>query len=346
MAHHSNFKEKEMIAEFPFSFEGMIGTSACMQNVFNVIHQVARTDATILLEGETGTGKELAARAIHNKSLRMKKPFIALNCAALSDSLLESELFGHEKGAFTGACSQRHGHFERANRGTLFLDEIGDMSPSAQAKVLRIIEHGEFERVGGNQTHRTDFRLIVASNKDLETSIKEKKFREDLFHRISVIKIFLPPLRERGQDVLVLANFFIRKFSSKFSKPIKQLDQRAKQHIARYSWPGNIRELQNAIERAIIRSSRDTISLSDLRYEDEIPDSDPSLEFESNTLSIKGLKEKIEEMEKKLIIQALQETQGRRNKAAGLLEVSTRTLLTKIHKYRISPREGRPTRKL
>lgn len=338
-----NTREKRDAAA-EFQFEGIIGTSSYMKEVFNIITQVAPTNATVFIEGETGTGKELIARAIHKNSLRAKQPFIALNCAIPSESLVESELFGHEKGAFTNAFFQKKGYFERADQGTLFLDEIADMNLNIQAKILRVIEDGQFERIGGNRTLKTDFRLVVASNKNLEELIEVKKFREDLFYRVSVIKILLPPLRKRKEDILSLAEFFIRKYSKELDKYPKNLSSEAKQYITTHSWPGNIRELENVVKRAEILSKQDIISLSDLQLdssEHKDEEFDCKLEIfkitNNGDLNIERAKKKAkEQIEQTFIREALQKTLGRKKEAAKLLGISSRALYTKIKQYEIS----------
>ncbi len=229
----------------------IVGKSEGMINIFKQVASIAPTDSTVLIIGESGTGKELVARSIHTNSRRSSKPFVVINCTALSDSLLESELFGHEKGAFTGAISQKQGLFEVADGGSIFLDEIGDISPKMQAQILRVLDTGEFKRVGGNTIYTADVRIIAATNKDLEKEVKEGKFREDLFFRLDVVTLKLPPLRERGDDIDLLVNHFIRKFSAKLGKPIRGISSRAMKLLKDYRWPGNVRELENVIERAV-----------------------------------------------------------------------------------------------
>ena len=242
---------------------GVVGRSDRMQEVFKLIGQVAPTDATVLITGESGTGKELVARAIYQNSRRAQQPFIALNCAAIPENLLESELFGHEKGAFTGATSQRVGKFEQGNGGTVFLDEIGDMPLATQTKILRVLQNGAFERVGGNQTVRVDVRIIAATNKPLEQAVAQKQFREDLFYRLNVVRIPLPALRERREDIRLLVDYFLRKLASPGSKP-RSLAASALAALEAYHWPGNVRELENCIRRAIVVTKGPAILLSDL----------------------------------------------------------------------------------
>src|SRR6185369_13191344 len=233
-----------------YEFDRIIGTSQALQRVLDVVKKVAKSNTTVLIHGETGTGKELIAGAIHHNSLRNARNFVKVNCAALQENLLESELFGHERGAFTGADKQRIGRFEQADGGTLFLDEIGDMSPSTQAKILRVLQEHEFERLGGTRTLRVDVRLITATNRDLAGMVQTGQFREDLYYRLNVVSIEMPPLRERKDDIVPLANTFIRRFSAELKKKIDGLDPDAQRLLMRYNWPGNIRELENSIERA------------------------------------------------------------------------------------------------
>lgn len=229
----------------------IVGKSQEMINVFKQVATIAPTDSTVLIIGESGTGKELVARSIHTNSRRSSKPFVVINCTALPDSLLESELFGHEKGAFTGAVSQKEGLFEVADGGSIFLDEIGDISPKMQSQILRVLDSGEFKKVGGNSIYATDVRIIAATNKDLEKEVKEGRFREDLFFRLDVVTLRLPPLRERDNDIELLVHYFIRKFSTKLRKPMRGISYRAMKLLKTYKWPGNVRELENAIERAV-----------------------------------------------------------------------------------------------
>lgn len=235
-----------------YDIKDIVGKSQEMINIFKQVAAIAPTDSTVLIIGESGTGKELVARSIHTNSRRSSKPFVVINCTALSDSLLESELFGHEKGAFTGAVSQKRGLFEVANGGSIFLDEIGDISPKMQSQILRVLDTGEFKRVGGNSIYTADVRIIAATNKDLEKEVKEGRFREDLFFRLDVVTLRLPPLCERGDDIELLVNYFIRKFSTKLRKPIRGISYRAMKLLKTYKWPGNVRELENAIERAVL----------------------------------------------------------------------------------------------
>src|SRR6266480_669715 len=248
-----------------YDFDRIIGTSPSLQKVLGVVKKVAKSNTTVLVRGETGTGKELIAGAIHHNSHRAARNFIKVNCAALQENLLESELFGHEKGAFTGADKQRIGRFEQADGGTLFLDEIGDMSSSTQAKILRVLQEHEFERLGGTRTLRVDVRLIAATNRDLPQMVQSGQFREDLYYRLNVVSIEMPPLRERKDDIVPLANTFIRRFSGELKKRIDGLEPDAQKLLMRYNWPGNIRELENAIERAMLLAEGRAIVADDLR---------------------------------------------------------------------------------
>src|SRR6266567_505344 len=243
---------------------GIVGRSEGMQNVFKLIGQLAGSDATALITGESGTGKELVARAIYHHSRRNGRSFLAINCAAIPENLLESELFGHEKGAFTGANSQRIGKFEQCDQGTIFLDEIGDMSLATQTKILRVLQSGTFERVGGNQPIKADVRIIAATNKALEQAVAAKQFREDLFYRLNVVRIHIPPLRERREDIPLLVNYFLKKVGHEQKRPTKSVATNVIKALEKYHWPGNVRELENAIRRAHVMAKGDAILLSDL----------------------------------------------------------------------------------
>src|SRR5258706_268088 len=251
-----------------YDFDRIVGASGALQSVLSVVKKVAKSNTTVLIRGETGTGKELIAGAIHHNSLRSNRNFVKVNCAALQENLLESELFGHEKGAFTGADKQRIGRFEQGDGGSLFLDEIGDMSPSTQAKILRVLQEHEFERLGGTRTLRVDVRLVAATNRDLSQMVAAGQFREDLYYRLNDVSIETPPLRERKDDVQALATFFIKRFSGELKKKIDGLDAEALKLLMRYNWPGNIRELENAIERAMLLAEKSHISVDDLRLGD------------------------------------------------------------------------------
>lgn len=247
--------------------QGIVGRSLSMRNIFKVVGQLASTDATALITGESGTGKELVARAIYQNSARSKQPFLAINCAAIPEQLLESELFGHEKGSFTGASSQRIGKFEQCHMGTIFLDEIGDMSLATQTKILRVLQSGTFERVGGNERIDADVRIIAATNRNLEEAVELKQFREDLFYRLKVVRIEMPPLRERADDIPLLVNFFLKKFCNHPSQQPKSIAKDAVEALTRYEWPGNVRELENVIRRALVMTKGDAVLFEDLPRE-------------------------------------------------------------------------------
>lgn len=241
--------------------ENIIGSSGSIKKLQEMIRQIAPTDATVLLQGESGVGKEIFASAIHQNSMRSLGPFVKVHCGALPENLLESELFGHEKGAFTGATARRKGRFELANGGTIFLDEIGDISPAVQIKLLRVLQEREFERVGGEETIKTDIRIISATNKNLKQAVQDKIFREDLYYRLNVVELAIPPLRERKEDIPLLADFFLKNFSNKYNKQIKSFETEAMKKLLIYAWPGNIRELQNSIETAVVLSKDQEISV-------------------------------------------------------------------------------------
>ena len=305
-----------------YRFENIIAKSPKMQQVIEVIKVVAKSNATVLITGESGTGKELVARAIHSQSYRKDKPFVAVSCAALPESLLESELFGHEKGAFTGAYAQRRGKFESANRGTIFLDEIGDMSANIQVHLLRVLEEKEFTRVGGNELIKVDVRVISATNKDLKQAVAKGQFREDLYYRLNVVTIELPPLRERKEDILLLAQHFLKKFAVENQKGITGFSPEATDFLLKYEWPGNVRELENAIERAVILAKDSHIEVADLPQE--------SLTL---THSAPLVGKNLGEVEKNHILNILNETGGNYSKAARILGISRMTLYNKIRAY-------------
>src|SRR5207253_6618809 len=253
-----------------YGFERIIASSGALEKVLGVVRKVAKSNTTVLVRGETGTGKELIAGAVHHNSHRAARNFIKVNCAALQENLLESELFGHEKGAFTGADKQRIGRFEQADGGTLFLDEIGDMSANTQAKILRVLQEHEFERLGGTRTIKVDVRLIAATNRDLPAMVETGTFREDLYYRLNVVTIEMPPLRERKEDIGPLADFFIRRFAGELKKKIQGVEPDALKLLMRYQWPGNIRELENAIERAMLLADGTHIGADDVRLGETI----------------------------------------------------------------------------
>ena len=307
--------------------EQIIGNSRALESVLQRAECVASTDSTVLVLGETGTGKELIARTVHNLSSRCGRPFITLNCAAIPSNLLESELFGHEKGAFTGAIAQRIGRFEKADKGTLFLDEIGDMPLVLQPKLLRVLQEQEFERLGSMQTRRVDVRIVAATNQNLASLVAERKFRMDLYYRLNVFPIALPPLRERLEDIPMLVTSFVRKFAERMSKPISKIPQDAMDTLMRYPWPGNIRELQNIIERAVILTDGDVLQMPPLPSHTPIQTAPEAL---SKTL---------EEAPRDHILKALEESHwvlGGASGAATRLGVQRTTLVSKMRKLGVS----------
>ncbi len=314
--------------------ERLIGQSAPMHHLHRIIKRVAKTDSTVLVTGESGTGKELIANAIHYQSTRRDMPFVPINCGAIPEELLESELFGHEKGAFTGAIKERRGRFELANKGTVFLDEIGEMSPKLQVKLLRFIQEMKFQRVGGSRTVEVDVRIVAATNKDLERAVAENEFREDLFYRLNVIPIHVPPLREREGDIAILIQLFLKQHCLKKTIPQKQMSPAAIESLEQYDWPGNVRELQNVIERMVILTDTDEIQLMDLPKRMQI--SQP-IEAIRTDLGVDGinLKETLDDLENRLILDALQRAGGVKNKAAKLLGLNRTTLIEKMKKKQI-----------
>ena len=299
-------------------FENIIAKSHKMQRVIDVTKIVARSNATVLVMGESGTGKELVARAIHSQSKRREQPFVAVSCAALPESLLESELFGHEKGAFTGAYAQKKGRFEFARRGTLFLDEIGEMSAKIQSRFLRVLEEKAFTRVGGNEEIKVDVRIVAATNKDLIKAMESGQFREDLYYRLNVVMIELPPLRERREDIPLLAEYFLRKFAQENEKEVTGFSTEAMDFLIRRDWTGNVRELENAIERAVILAKSSSIEVTDLP--------ERNLSQSSSFLPIKTIKE----VEKNHILKVFSETQGNYSETARLLGITRATLYNKL----------------
>jgi two-component system, NtrC family, response regulator HydG len=291
----------------------MIGEGAAMQRVYHFISKVSPTDSTVLIVGESGTGKELAARAIHRNSKRAMKPIIAVNCAALTETLLESELFGHEKGAFTGAISQKKGRLEIADGGTLFLDEIGELSPALQVKLLRVLQEREFERVGGMQTIKVDIRLIAATNKNLEEAIEASEFRQDLFYRLNVVSFEMPRLRERKEDIPLLANYFAQKYAAKCNRRITGVSTEARSYLTEYEWPGNVRELENAIERAVVLGSTDLILPEDLP--------EALLEKGVSITPTTSYHDAVTQTKKQIILSAIEKSKGSYTEAAKLLGV-------------------------
>ena len=315
----------------------IIGNSSAMQGVFNLVAQVAKSDATVLIRGESGVGKELVAHAIHYNSLRSNRPFIRVNCAALPESVIESELFGHEKGAFTGAITQRKGRFELAQGGTIFLDEIGDLSPATQIRFLRVLQEREFERVGGTETIRVDVRVITATNRDLEEQMKKWTFRQDLYYRLNVFPIHIPPLRERRTDILLLANYFVEKYSKANNKNVRRISTAAIDMLTRYHWPGNVRELENVIERAVILTNDDVV------HGHHLP---PTLQTaeSTGTVVLATIDSALDTLERDMIIDALKNSRGNKAKAARALGLTERIMGLRVLKHNIETKQYRTPR--
>jgi DNA-binding NtrC family response regulator len=342
--------QRRMMAEYILLKEEMaerrgapriIGEDAKLRHVLQQLHRAAATDATVLLEGESGTGKELFARGLHALSPRADAPFVAINCAAIPDTLLETELFGHEKGAFTGAVARKAGRFELAHRGTLFLDEIGDLPLALQAKILRALEEKRFERVGGTQSLHVDVRVVAATNRNLKQRVAERQFREDLFFRLSVFPIQIPPLRERSQDVVILARHFVDRFCRDLNKRPLTLSTAALDELNTYSWPGNVRELQNCIERAVILCDGDTIqprhlNLSFRQPVTAAPVSSPWEEIDLSGTMTDALRRVTAEVERRKLESALSEAAGNKQRAAEALQISYKTMLQKLKEYGIA----------
>jgi Nif-specific regulatory protein len=312
----------------------MIGSSRAIQSVFEMIAQVAKSDATVLIRGESGVGKELVAHAIHYNSLRAAKPFIRVNCAALPETVIESELFGHEKGAFTGALTQRKGRFEAAHGGTILLDEIGDLSPQMQIRLLRVLQEREFERVGSNVPIKVDVRIITATNRVLEELIEQGKFRQDLYYRLNVFPIHIPPLRERRSDVLLLADFFVERYSKSNNKNVRRISTPAIDMLMSYHWPGNVRELENVIERAVL------LSMDGVVHGHHLPPSLQTAEF-TGTSSKETLEEAMARVERELLVEALKNARGNKARAARDLGITERIMGLRVEKHGIEPRQYR-----
>ena len=342
--------QRRMMAEYILLKEEMaerrgapriIGEDAKLRHVLQQLHRAAATDATVLLEGESGTGKELFARGLHALSPRADGPFVAINCAAIPDTLLETELFGHEKGAFTGAVARKAGRFELAHRGTLFLDEIGDLPLALQAKILRALEEKRFERVGGTQSLVVDVRVVAATNRNLKQRVSERQFREDLFFRLSVFPIQIPPLRERTQDVVILARHFVDRFCRDLNKKPLTLSSVALDELNTYAWPGNVRELQNCIERAVILCDGDTIQPRHLNLSFRAPAvaapaASPWEEIDLSGTMTDVLRRVTAEVERRKLESALSEAAGNKQRAAEALQISYKTLLQKSKEYGIA----------
>jgi transcriptional regulator with GAF, ATPase, and Fis domain len=318
-----------------YKFENIIGDHEKVQKVFEIVEKVADTDSTILILGESGTGKELIAKAIHYNSYRRERPFIPVNCAAIPSELLESELFGHEKGAFTNAIRTRIGRFELANGGTVFLDEIGDMDPLLQSKLLRVLQERQFERIGGIKTIKIDIRVIAATHQDLKVAVQQKKFREDLYYRLNVIPIRIPPLRERKTDIPLLAHHFLDHFNRSKKKKIRAINDEAMESLMNYDWPGNVRELENTVERVVILVDHDIVAPQDLPEKfHALPQPEPPQVVEIPEEGI-SLDTAVNEYERNLILKALIKTGWVKNKAARLLNLNRTTLIEKIKRQNL-----------
>ncbi|MDI7259899.1 MAG: sigma-54 dependent transcriptional regulator [Thermodesulfobacteriota bacterium] len=306
-----------------FHFKNIIGRSEKMVKIFELIHHIAPYDSSVLITGESGTGKELIANAIHYNSPRATAPFIKVSCASLSEGIIESELFGHERGAFTGAIASRKGRFEMAHLGTLFLDEVEDIPLSTQIKLLRVLQEGEFERVGGNKTIKVNIRIIAASNRGLQEAVRNSTFREDLYYRLNVVNIKLPPLRERKEDISFLAHFFIEKFNKKYGMKVKGVSQRAMNLLMDFVWSGNVRELENTIESALVINSPEVLDIHHLPQEISDSKEEPgAISFKIGTL--------LEEVEREMVIRTLKAAKGNKRKAARLLGINVRTIHRKL----------------
>jgi len=320
-----------------YLFNGIIGQSENMQAVFRLVKKVADCDSTILISGETGTGKGLVARAIHQNSKRKDKPFISINCGAIPENLLESELFGHVRGAFTGATTSKQGKFELANNGTIFLDEIGDMSPDLQVKVLKVLEEGEFEQVGGAKTIKVDVRIIAATHRDLAEEVQRGNFRDDLFYRLYVIPVNLPSLRARKSDIPFLVSYFLQNSNQNNNRQIEGVAEDAMKIMLKYSWPGNVRELKNLMERLVVLKGEGEINAADLPVElksASSADTPGAIEISDEGICLNSA---VTEFEKALILQSLEKTKWVKNKAAKLLQLNRTTLVEKIKRHRLQP---------
>ena len=316
--------------EREYSFENLIGSGPAMRQIFEMIQKVAETDLSVLVRGDSGTGKELVAQALHQRSSRKNRPFVAVNCAAISRELIESELFGHEKGAFTGADARRVGKFEAANDGTIFLDEIGDMAQETQAKVLRVLQERAFERVGGNAPIEVDVRVVAATHRDLETEVKDGRFREDLYYRLKVVEVTLPPLRDRAEDIPALVERFLSQVAERLGRDKKSIDPDALADLVRHPWRGNVRELRNTIERAAVLSSGETIGVGDLDLDQSggDPGGDAGISLEMSFRDAK--KQMVEGFERQYLIRALREHDGNVSRTAESIGMVRQSLQQKI----------------
>ena len=323
-----------------YRLEELVGVSEPIQQVLEFVQKVADSDSTVMIQGESGTGKELVARMLHFNSLRKDRPLVPVNCGAIPENLLESELFGHEKGAFTGATHSRMGRFELANGGTIFLDEIGEMSLPLQVKLLRVLQEREFERVGGNRTIHVDVRIVAATNQDLETLVEEKRFRKDLFYRLNVIPIVIPPLRERRSDIPLLIDHFLTRFNQSKRTEVSGLASDAMRLLTEYDWPGNIRELENMIERLVVLKKHGVLSLEDLPEKIRRRSVGPELKEQFIRFSEDGinLSREVEQYEKHLIVEALRKANGVTSRAAQLLHLNRTTLVEKLKRKGVDPR--------
>lgn len=334
LRHHQLEQENIFLKEqlgSRFDFSNIIGRSQPMKELLETVVMVAPSEATVLILGESGTGKELIANAIHQNSPRSSHPFIKVNCAALPETLLESELFGHEKGAFTGAVSRRQGRFHLAHKGSILLDEIAEMSMATQSKILRVLQEREFEPIGSPETVKVDTRIITATNKNLQEEVKANRFREDLYYRINVVNLNVPSLRDRGEDIPLLVDFFLKRYAKKNHRNLKGFTPKAMDLLMRYDWPGNIRELENVVERSVIMMRGDFIT------PDEFPGVLKSLDPEYEQISSEMLSGKsLKEMEKAMIMRTLQETDGNRTRSAEILGISRRTLQLKLKEYGVN----------
>ena len=335
----SENRELKRQLDSKFGLESIIGSSPAMEEMFDIIRQAAPTQATVLIQGASGTGKELVAQAIHRLSHRSEGPFVAVHCAALNASLLESELFGHEKGSFTGAVAQRKGRFEMANGGTLFLDEISEVEPSVQVKLLRVLEERKFERVGGAETIEVDIRIIAATNRNLRQYVDEGKFREDLYYRLDVVEIRMPPLRDRGNDIAVLSNHFMKEFADRNGRNVSRISPAAAAILQAYSWPGNVRELRNTLEKMVVLAHGDVLAADDVpaNIRNEAHQNGVVVPAPAKLASVPEVvvsAESLAEMEKRKILAALDAAGGNRSKAAIALGISRRTLHRKLNEWK------------
>jgi two-component system response regulator HydG len=312
--------------------EGLLGTSAAMQRVYHMVKQVAPARATVLITGESGTGKGEVARALHALSPRASGPFVSLHCAALAESLLESELFGHEKGAFTGADKRRVGRIEQADGGTLFLDEIGEIPAATQIKLLRVLQERSFERVGGNETIKVDVRVVAATNKDLTAEVRERRFREDLYYRLNVVHVDMPPLRQRGNDVVLLAEHFLRRFAQENNRRIDGFEDAARAKLVAHRWPGNVRELENAVERAVVFTEGELVGAAALPFDAAPATIEGGPRIPGATMA---------ELEKHAILTTLDAVNGSTSRAAEMLDISARTIQYRLHEYGAAVSRGK-----